>query len=40
MEILETVISYISEMLGGFDFTEIISGITEAVEYIISLITG
>lgn len=40
MEILETIISYITEMLGGLDFAEIISGITEAIEYIISLVTG
>ena len=40
MEILETVFDYLLEMLGGFDVTEFISSITEAVEYIVSLITG
>ena len=40
MEMLETVFNYIVELFGDIDFTEIISGITEAVEFIVSLISG
>ncbi len=40
MEIIETIISYVSDLLGGFDYAEVFSGIVEAVTYIISLITG
>ena len=40
MEYLETIFNYIVELIGDFDFTEIISNFVDAVELIISMITG
>ena len=40
MEYLETIFNYIVELIGDFDFTEIISNFVDVVELIISMITG